>query len=183
MISAISGGEPSPASAEDIGSVAAFDQPLPSAHHHWQVPFGLLQRTTCIPPPRTTCMALQTPTCATPARLAPSRALPPTPGRQEEHQEPLPEWARHEFMRYPVVHAAPSAKRRSPTSGGRRWSALAGAPFPWRPARRCAGTAISSTSPMFSKPGRRSPGTRSGARPCPSRRPAEPGSPASAGDP
>ncbi|MFJ3439363.1 replication-relaxation family protein [Streptomyces cyaneofuscatus] len=25
----------------------------------------------------------------------------PTPGRQEEHQEPLPEWARHEFMRFP----------------------------------------------------------------------------------
>ncbi|MER6601600.1 replication-relaxation family protein [Streptomyces parvus] len=25
----------------------------------------------------------------------------PTPGRQEEHQEPLPEWARQEFMRFP----------------------------------------------------------------------------------
>ncbi|MGW4221699.1 replication-relaxation family protein [Streptomyces bacillaris] len=25
----------------------------------------------------------------------------PTPGRQEEHQEPLPEWARPEFMRFP----------------------------------------------------------------------------------
>ncbi|MCT6781468.1 hypothetical protein LXH09_33030 [Streptomyces sp. CS7] len=25
----------------------------------------------------------------------------PTPGRQEQHQEPLPEWARQEFMRFP----------------------------------------------------------------------------------
>ncbi|CAL9337078.1 hypothetical protein SUDANB15_00185 [Streptomyces sp. enrichment culture] len=77
--------------------------------------------------------------------------------------------------------AAPTAVPSSPTNGGGRSSASAGAP-PKNPVHRCAGTATGRPTPTYSKPGRARTGTRSTTRPCPSRRPAAPGSPASAGD-
>ncbi|MFF3315870.1 hypothetical protein ACFYV5_10205 [Streptomyces sp. NPDC003035] len=54
--------------------------------------------------------------------------------------------------------------------------------LPQSPTRLCARTATGASSPTFSKPGRTSTGMNSRARPCPGRRRAEPGSPASAGE-
>ncbi|MFF2864681.1 replication-relaxation family protein [Streptomyces rubiginosohelvolus] len=101
----------------------------------------------------------------------------PMPGRQEEHQEPLPEWARQEFMRFPHRPRCTECKA---AFTDERWKAVERTG--WHPLgqeniRRCARPALRSTRTASRTRGQRGAPTsprrsgRSRSR-CPSRSPA-----------
>ncbi|MGY3206336.1 hypothetical protein ACVW19_006933 [Streptomyces sp. TE5632] len=120
-------------------------------------------------------------TCATTASRGPTPPRPRRPASRSTRNRYGTGHGSSTSSGMPVVPSAPAAVPSSPTNGGGRSSASAGAP-PKSPGPLCARTATGRPSPTYSKPGRARIDNKSRARPCPSRRPAAPGSPASAGD-
>ncbi len=122
-------------------------------------------------------------------RLATRAAKPTTPASRPS-TPPANGSTREELRRTAAQHKAEREARRPvcASCGTRftdaRWKAIepTGWGTPARPTRTCATTASSAPSPPSVKPNRPGPSTRSTTGPCPSRRPAAPGSPASAAD-